>query len=145
MSTFPRSQGVGYAGVQSYSGPPTGAGFQASFSYNDQRVRTSDDEDESAQLGRPNTNRTLDVALSFSPTQNWSLSWNTTYNFTTEEFGQQVLRFDRDMHRWRATFSFVKTPNGNFAFTFFVTLLDQPEIKFNYDQQTVKPIEGFVI
>jgi Tat protein translocase TatC len=138
ISTFPRPQGAGYAGVQSMAGPRAGRGFEASFSFNDQRVRSADDEDEeSPRLGTPNTNRTLDVALAFSPAQDWSLSWNTTYNFTTEEFGQQVLRFDRDMHRWRATFSFVKTPNGNFAFTFFVTLMDQPEIKFNYDQQTV--------
>ena len=56
---------------------------------------------------------------------------------TTKEFGQHVLRLDRDLHRWRATFGFTRAPNGNFAFTFFVNLLDQPEIKFNYDQQTV--------
>jgi hypothetical protein len=41
------------------------------------------------------------------------------------------------MHRWRATFSFVKSPNGNFAFNFFISLRDQPDLKFQYDQQTV--------
>jgi hypothetical protein len=31
----------------------------------------------------------------------------------------------------------VKAPNGNVAFNFFVSLLDQPEIKFQYDQRSV--------
>jgi len=34
----------------------------------------------------------------------------------------------------------VKSPNGNFAFTFFVSLLDQPDIKFNYEQQTLQNV-----
>ena len=66
------------------------------------------------------------------------MSWNTQYNFTTSEFGQHVLRLDRDLHRWRATFSFTKAPNGNFSFDFFITLTDQREIKFQYDQRTVR-------
>jgi len=83
-------------------------------------------------------NRTVGFAMSFSPTPGWSASWDTQYNMITKEFGQHVLRLDRDLRRWHATFAFVKAPNGNFSFDFFVSLLDQPDIKFQYDQRTVK-------
>ncbi len=115
---------------------PRGRGLQASFTYDDQRTRPVADTADTRL--RPTNNRTLGFTLSFSPTRNWSVSWNTQYNLTRKEFGQHVLRFDRDLHRWRATFSFVRAPNGNFAFNFFISLLDQPEIKFQYDQRTVR-------
>jgi Tat protein translocase TatC len=82
--------------------------------------------------------RTLGLALGFDPTPNWSVSWTTQVDLDTGEFGQHALRLERDLHRWRATFQFLKAPNGNFAFNFFISLLDQPEIKFQYDQQTVE-------
>ncbi len=41
------------------------------------------------------------------------------------------------MNRCRATFAFVQAPNGNFAFNFFIQLLDLSELKFNYDQRSV--------
>lgn len=112
-----------------------GEGFSASLTYDDQRSRVPEDApDDFVPSG---TNRTLGFAVGFSPTQHWAVSWNTQYNFTRSEFGQHVLRLDRDLHHWRATFSFVRTPNGNVAFNFFVTLLDQPDIKFQYDQRTI--------
>ena len=37
---------------------------------------------------------------------------------------------------WRASFSFNKTATGNFSFSFNITLTDQPDIKFDYDQNT---------
>jgi hypothetical protein len=83
-------------------------------------------------------NRTVGFAMAFSPSPGWSASWDTQYNMVTKEFGQHVLRLDRDLRRWHATFAFLKAPNGNFAFNFFVSLLDQPDIKFQYDQRTVK-------
>jgi len=80
---------------------------------------------------------TLSGSVSFSPTRHWSLSWQTQFNFTTGKFGEHVVRLDRDMHDWRATFSFVQSPNGNFLFNFFIQLLDQPDIKFEYDQRSI--------
>ena len=44
----------------------------------------------------------------------------------------------RDLHRWRLTLGFMKAPNGNVAFNLFISLRDQPEIRFQYDQQTVQ-------
>ncbi len=117
------------------SRPRMGEGFRASITYDDQRTRPRELADSIVETP---ANRTLGFQIGFSPTSNWSVSWNTQYNVTTKEFGQHIVRLDRDMHRWRATFSFVKAPNGNFAFNFFVSLTDQPDIKFQYDQRTVR-------
>ncbi len=114
---------------------PRGRGLSAAFTYDDRRTRPQPDAPASRAFG---TNRTLGMQVGFSPTDNWGVSYNTQYNFTTDEFTQHVLRLDRDLHRWRATFSFIKSPNGNFAFNFFISLLDQPDIKFTYDQRTVR-------
>ena len=117
-----------------------GQGFSTSVNYDDAKTRPLGVQEVLATpnpFAAPGSNRTLGLTTAFSPTENWGLSWTTQYNFSTSEFGQHILRFDRDLHRWRATFGFTRAPNGNFAFTFFVSLLDQPEIKFNYDQQTV--------
>jgi LptD protein len=124
---------------QDYDQRPTrGEGrrpFSLSVTYDDQRTRSTGET--AAPSGLPSTNRTLGLAVAFDPTKNWSLSWSTQYNMTTNQFGQHVVRLERDLHRWRATFQFLKSPNGNFAFNFFISLLDQPDIKFQYDQQTV--------
>jgi Tat protein translocase TatC len=113
-----------------------GRGLQASVNYELSRRRPI----EGALAGTtttPRDNQNLGLTFGFSPTPNWSASWSTQYNITTGEFGQHVLRLDRDLHRWRATFAFTKAPNGNFAFNFFIALTDEPDIKFQYDQRTV--------
>ncbi len=117
------------------AGAAAGRGLTLSLGYDDQRLRLP----RGATVGQlpAGGNRTLSVSMGFAPTRNWSVSWNTQYNFTTGEFGQHILRLERDLRRWRATFSFLKSPNGNFAFNFHIVLLDQPDIKFQYDQQTV--------
>ena len=109
-----------------------GRGFQTSIRYNERRVR-----DEGDATRTSGSNRNLGVSMSFSPTRNWALQWTTDYNLTTKEFGSNAIRLERDMNRWRATFAFVQAPNGNFAFNFFIQLLDLSELKFNYDQRSV--------
>jgi hypothetical protein len=110
--------------------------MRASLAYDLQRTRPITD-DEGNLIDTPG-NQTLNVSLQFSPTEHWGASWNTQYNFTTGEFGQHVVRLDRDLHRWRLTFGFMKAPNGNVAFNFFISLRDQPEIRFQYDQRTTQ-------
>jgi hypothetical protein len=83
------------------------------------------------------TRSTISGGLAFAPTRHWSVSWQTLYDFTSGKFGSHVLRLDRDLHDWRATFSFVQAPNGNVVFNFNITLIDQPEIKFDYDQRSL--------
>ena len=109
-----------------------GRGLQASITYDQRRFRDDADLPVALQQGT----QTVGLTLAFSPTPNWAVSWATQYNVNQKDFGQHVVRFDRDLHRWRATFAFTKAPNGNFAFSFFITLTDEPDIKFNYDQRS---------
>ncbi|HKI94842.1 MAG TPA: twin-arginine translocase subunit TatC [Gemmatimonadales bacterium] len=111
--------------------------FTASFTYDDQRTRPGSTPSV-VQLPAQLNNRTLGVSFSFDPTRNWSLSWSTQYNLTTKQFGQHIVRLERNLHRWKATFQFLKSPNGNFAFNFFISLLDEPDIRFQYQQQTLQ-------
>ncbi len=123
---------------RSFDQVPTrrGRGFQASVTFDDQRSRPR--QDAAGELIETPGNRTVGLTLGFSPTSHWSVSWSTQYNFTLDRFGQHVVRLDRDLHRWRATFAFLKAPNGNFAFNFYISLTDQPELKLQYDQRTVR-------
>jgi len=78
------------------------------------------------------------IRTSFNLTPKWAASWNTTYDVERSEFAAQVVTLQRDMHDWRAIFGFTQAPNGNFAFTFFISLKAQPEIKLDYDRQTFR-------
>ena len=92
-------------------------------------------------LVRPQTeggfeSQTVDGTLSFQPTPGWAVRWSTQYNFTSGDFGQQLITLDRDLHRWRASFQFARSPNGNVVFSVGVHLTDAPELKGDYKQQT---------
>jgi len=119
-------------------GPGGGTGFTASLSLDVQRTRPVSADSLGASPVATPERRTLSGSVSFSPTRHWSVSWQTQYNFTTGKFGEHVVRLDRDLHDWRATFSFVQSPNGNFLFNFFIQLIDQPDIKFEYDQRNLR-------
>jgi hypothetical protein len=112
---------------------PRGAvgSFRASLAFDLQRTRPVP-----GQITPP-TRSTLNGSISFSPTRDWSVSWQTLYDFTAGKFGSHVLTLNRNMHDWHATFSFVQSPNGNVVFNFNITLIDQPEIKFDYDQRNL--------
>ena len=49
--------------------------------------------------------QTIDGTLTFQPTPGWSVRWTTQYNFTQAAFGTQYITLDRDLHRWRASFT----------------------------------------
>jgi hypothetical protein len=80
----------------------------------------------------------LNMKLSFSPTDKWQANWATAYDLVSKQFIQHDVKLERDLNRWRATFSFAKSSNGNFAFSFAVSLRDEPDIKFDYEQQTLQ-------
>ena len=84
-------------------------------------------------------NRTVTLTMAFQPTSKWSATWVTGYDFATERFGYHRVNLTRDLRRWQATFGFSKAPQGNFAFNFGISLLDEPDIKFDYDQQSYIP------
>jgi Tat protein translocase TatC len=79
----------------------------------------------------------LSTTLNFQPSPKWRATWSTQYDLISQQFSEHIVRLERDLNRWHATFGFVKSPNGNFAFAFSVALLDAPDIKFDYEQQTI--------
>ena len=75
---------------------------------------------------------------SFDLTPKWSASWNTSYDAVRKEFASHQVTLQRDLHDWRAMFGFTQAPNGNFAFTFYVALKAEPDLKFNYDRSSYR-------
>ncbi len=114
--------------------PARGGGqFSASVNYSLQRQRPT------ASATSPSaTNSMLSGSLSFSPTPHWTVAWQSSYNFTQGQFADHIVRLDRDLHDWRATFTFIRSPNGNFSFSFFIELIDEPDLKFAYDQRNLQ-------
>jgi hypothetical protein len=108
-----------------------GGVFSANFNYSLARTRPI----PGATITTPDR-QSLGFSTNFSPTAFWSLSWSSQYNITDGTFESQVVRLERDLHEWRASFNFTRNPNGNFAFYFSIYLTDRPELKFDYDQTT---------
>ena len=82
--------------------------------------------------------RALQVSTSFNLTPKWATQWSTTYDAVRSQFASQTVSLQRELHDWRAIFNFTQAPNGNFAFSFFIALKAQPDLKFNFDQQTYR-------
>ena len=153
----PPALGGGVPGISPFSGP-TGGGFSMNVTFTSTRFRPVKDSsifapvqtDTQYQAQLPVTpvpgflpqtgagTEQMNVTMHFSPTPHWDLNWTTTYDFHTRQFGQQFISLQRDLRRWRASFQFVKSPNGNFGFNFTIQLRDQQDIKFDYDQQTFR-------
>ena len=117
-----------------------GSGFSASLAFDLSRQRPIDSAvafRTGQQVNVPIPQSTISGSLHFAPTRHWAVSWETLYDLHAGKFGSHVLRFDRDLHDWRATFSFVQSPNGNVVFNFNIALIPQPEIKFDYDQRNL--------
>jgi len=130
----------GFAGPGGLPGGGAGSGFNLSVTYTGSRTRPH--AVDTLLTGVPVASGTggrqqVTLRLSFQPTAHWSATWNSSYDFDTQQFGMHVIQLERDLHRWHASFSFNKTPTGSFAFSFYVSLLDQPDIKFNYEQQSL--------
>jgi hypothetical protein len=82
---------------------------------------------------------TLRGNIAFHITPRWSMQWTTGYDFELHQFSDHVVSLQRDMHDWRAIFAFTQAPNGNFAFNFYISLIAEPNLKFNYDRRTYRP------
>ena len=113
-----------------------GGAFQAQLNYSLQRQRPV--VGASGVPLNSTSNSMISGSMQFSPTRHWTVSWQTSYNFTQGVFADHVVRLDRDLHDWRATFTFVKSANGNFLFNFFIQLIDEPDIKLGYDQRNIR-------
>ncbi len=76
--------------------------------------------------------------MSFNITPKWSAAWGTNYDFQARKFGSHDVTLQRELHDWNAVFSFNQAANGNFAFSFFIALTAQPDLKFDYNKQTYR-------
>lgn len=83
---------------------------------------------------------TLRATTAFSLTPKWSMGWTTGYDFELHQFSDQDVSLQRDMHDWRAIFRFSRAPNGNFAFSFYIALKAEPDLKFDYNRNTYRPV-----
>ncbi len=110
-----------------FSNARGGGSWTVSLRYSLVRTRATESGNES---------QTIDGTLTFQPTPGWSVRWTTQYNFTQGEFGTQYITLDRDLHRWRASFQFSRSPNGNTLFQVGVRLSDAPELHGDYNQRT---------
>ena len=126
-------RGTAFASNQSFSRGQRG--FNANLNLTVARNRPVSG---TQRLQAPNRSN-LSLNTSFAPTQFWQVAWNTQYDISNKKFESQQLNLTRDLHDWRATFSFLRSPNGNFQFSFLVTLIDLPDIKFDYRQNTIQP------
>jgi hypothetical protein len=86
--------------------------------------------------------RSLQVQTSFNITPKWATQYSTTYDAVRGEVAAQTVSLQRELHDWRAIFNFTQSPNGNFAFSFFIALKAQPDLKFNFDQQSFRRAAG---
>lgn len=108
---------------------PTGdRRFTANFNYSLARDRTRVQPDQ----------QSLGFATSFSPTPFWTVAWSSQYNITLNKFESTNVALERNLHEWKAAFTFIKNANGNFAFYFSIYLQDLPEIKADYNQTTLE-------
>jgi Tat protein translocase TatC len=127
--------GAGAGGTGPY-GAMGGRGFSLNVAYTSNRSRGA----VAPSFGSVGGQQVVTLNLAFSPTRNWTAGWYTSYDFDTRQFAQHNVRLERDLNRWRASFQFAKSGNGNFVFSFNIALIDQSDIKFDYDQRTfVRP------
>jgi len=110
-------------------GPRAGSrgSWTANLSYSLQRPR--DVALQSSQM--------LTASFRLQPTDNWALSWRTAYDIERKAFNDHSVRLTRDLHRWQANFDFLQTATGNWSFRFQVSLMDNRDLKFDYDQQNL--------
>lgn len=106
------------------------------------RTPTNDQPIPSTTAGAPYVlvppQTSLGSSVNFELTQKWAAAWQTSYDFERHQFASQIVSLQRDLHDWRANFGFTHSPNGNFAFTFFISLKPQPELKFDYSRATIR-------
>jgi hypothetical protein len=79
----------------------------------------------------------LNATVGLNPTQNWEVNWRTSYDIERRAFNDHTIRLTRDLHRWQANFDFLQTATGNWQFRFEVSLMDNRDLKFDYQQRNL--------
>ncbi|MHB1194120.1 MAG: putative LPS assembly protein LptD [Longimicrobiales bacterium] len=104
-----------------------GGGWTANLSYALQRPRG--DEATTSQM--------LNATVTLHPTPQWEVNWRTSYDLQRQAFNDHTIRLSRDLHRWQANFDFLQTATGNWQFRFEVSLMDNRDLKFDYQQRNL--------
>jgi hypothetical protein len=99
---------------------------------------TTDSPVAGGQIFRSAPTTALQGSISFNVTAKWAAQWQTTYDFELSQFASHIVSLQRELHDWRAIFAFTQSPNGNFAFNFFISLKAEPDLKFDYNRQTYR-------
>lgn len=126
-SIIPGTSSPGQQAAQPRAGGRGGAGWQANLSYALQRPR---DPDALAS-------QVINGTITLHPTAQWDLNWRTSYDLERGSFNDHTIRLTRDLHRWQAHFDFLQTATGNWQFRFEVSLTDNQELKFDYQQRNL--------
>lgn len=85
----------------------------------------------------------LNSSLKFNLTDKWTAGWTTNYDLVRHQFAMHQVSLSRDLHDWNALFAFTQSPNGNFAFSFGISLKAEPDLKFDYNRATMRSGESF--
>ncbi|MGB7211221.1 MAG: twin-arginine translocase subunit TatC [Gemmatimonadales bacterium] len=138
-SPFGMNQG-GFGGAGQF-GRAAGGPFSANFQLTISRPRpvTIVDPLGGGVLSPPTKQENLTTNLGFSPTPLWSVSASSQYDIVANKFSSYSVALQRNLHEWKAAFTFTQNANGNFAFFFSVFLVDLPSVKFDYNQTTLQP------
>jgi hypothetical protein len=91
-----------------------------------------------AQAYRIPATTSINSDIGFNLTPKWATHWTTTYDVEHHQFASHIVQLQRDLHDWRAIFGFTQSPNGNFSFNFTIALKAEPDIKFDYNRNTVR-------
>ncbi len=102
-------------------------GWSANLSYALQRPREADAQ----------ASQMLNATVALKPTDQWDVSWRTSYDLERGAFNDHSIRLTRDLHRWEAHFDFLQTATGNWQFRFEVSLIDNRDLKFDYQQRNL--------
>jgi hypothetical protein len=81
---------------------------------------------------------TLQAQSNFRITEKWSANWSTMYDLVNNRFASQQVTLQRELHDWRAVFSFTSSPNGNFYFSVTIANKAQPQLQFPYQRSTYR-------
>jgi len=112
--------------------------WTAQLSYSLSRSRDDGGATSAASVFGSGTVQQLQSNLRFRPTENWSMTWRTAYDIEQKAFNDHTIRLTRDLHRWEANFDFLRTATGNWAFRFEVSLTDNRDLQFDYEQQEAR-------
>ncbi len=119
------------------TGNPQSAGggnWNASVDYSFSRPRRRFDP-QGLRDDRAVQSVNLTTRLPLTPA--WSADWRTSYSITDSEFSGHSLNFSRSLHRWQANFSFFQTATGNTGFQFYVELIDNRDLQFEYRERNL--------